>query len=102
MPNAAKQKAMPEMVSPLVLYLCSDVCQDTGLIFNAGGGFYNRAALVSGKGISLARNGSLPTVEDIHENWSEITEVGDQMFRDVKGAILYMMGSILAETDSPD
>jgi len=102
MPGVVMEKAKPEMVSPLVLYLCSDACRDTGLILNAGGGFYNRVVLVSGEGISLAKDGSIHTLEDIRDNWAEITKIGDQVFKNVTEAILCMMGSTLAETDHLD
>ena len=41
------EKLKPEFVAPLALYLCSKECADTGNVYNAGMGFYNRAAIVT-------------------------------------------------------
>ncbi len=37
-PPEVQEQLKPEFVVPLVLYLCSDRCTDSGLILNAGGG----------------------------------------------------------------
>jgi len=65
-------KMKPEYVSPLVLYLCSDRCQITGNIYNAGMGYYNRAAVMTGPGIIIGSGKYIPTVEDIASHWEEI------------------------------
>ena len=44
------QKMKPEFVAPLALYLCSEQCPVSGSIYNAGMGFFNRAAVVTGPG----------------------------------------------------
>jgi NAD(P)-dependent dehydrogenase (short-subunit alcohol dehydrogenase family) len=44
------EKLKPQFVAPLVLYLCSKQCPVTGGIYNAGMGYYNRAAVISGPG----------------------------------------------------
>ncbi|MEZ4549174.1 MAG: hypothetical protein R2874_01505 [Desulfobacterales bacterium] len=43
----------PEFVSPLVLLLCSKECQENGNIYNAGMGFFNRVAVVTGFGTTV-------------------------------------------------
>jgi NAD(P)-dependent dehydrogenase (short-subunit alcohol dehydrogenase family)/putative sterol carrier protein len=69
------EKLQPEFVTPLVLYLCSKDCGETGMIFNAGMGYFNRAAVVSGPGAVVGDGKVAPTVEEIHRNWDSIHEL---------------------------
>ena len=66
------ERLKPEFVSPLVLYLCSEQCRETGLVFNAGLGFFNQAAIVTGPGILIGDGRTLPTPEDIAHHWKAI------------------------------
>jgi putative sterol carrier protein len=72
LPPDLLEKVKPEYVAPLVLYLCSEECSENGMIFNAGMGSYNRAAIVSAAGIILGDRITPPTPELIHENWEGI------------------------------
>ena len=40
LPPDLQEKSKPEFVAPMVLYLCSEACAETGMIFNAGMGCY--------------------------------------------------------------
>ncbi len=73
MPPALLERLEPEYVSPLVAYLASDACTDTGRIFSVGGGYIARVALVEGPGATFDR---VPTPEDIADAWAQIEEVG--------------------------
>ncbi len=66
------EKLKPEFVAPLVLYLCSKECEETGMVFNAGMGYFNRAAIVSGPGAVVGDGKVGPSVEEIHRNWDAI------------------------------
>jgi len=65
LPPDMLDKMSPEFVSPLVLFLCSDRCAVTGNIYNAGMGFFNRAAVVTGPGTVVGDGKALPQVEEI-------------------------------------
>jgi 3-hydroxy-3-methylglutaryl CoA synthase/NAD(P)-dependent dehydrogenase (short-subunit alcohol dehydrogenase family)/putative sterol carrier protein len=87
-PDYAEQ-LKPELVAPLVLYLCSKQCGDSGLILNAGMGFYSRVAMVSGPGVVL---GERPDVGDIHKNWPKIDNLkGAQEYPDANAALMAML-----------
>ncbi len=82
------KKMKPEFVAPLALYLCSEKCPVTGYIYNAGMGFFNRAAVVTGSGLVLGDAKNPPTVEDIADNFEGISnqsgakeyrQLGDQV-----------------------
>jgi putative sterol carrier protein len=63
----------PEFVAPLALYLCSQQCPISGSIYNAGMGFFNRAAVVTSPGLTLGNAKTFPTVEDIIANIEAIS-----------------------------
>ncbi len=70
----------PEYVAPIVLVLCSKQCPVNGRIYNAGMGFYNRAAIWTGTGVVLGK-GSVPSVEEIRDRMQAIASL--------KGATVY-------------
>jgi NAD(P)-dependent dehydrogenase (short-subunit alcohol dehydrogenase family) len=72
LPPELLDKMKPEFVSPMVLYLCSEQCPVSGKIYNAGMGFYNRAAVMTGPGIVIGAGNAVPTVEDVAANWEKI------------------------------
>jgi putative sterol carrier protein len=65
MPPEIFAKAKPEFVVPMTLYLCSEECPVSGNIYNAGMGFFNRAAVVTGPGAVVADGDKVPTVEAV-------------------------------------
>jgi len=68
-------KLKPEFVVPMTLYLCSEGCPVTGNIYNAGMGFYNRAAVFTGPGAVLTQDDAPPSVEKIQKTLNKITTV---------------------------
>jgi NAD(P)-dependent dehydrogenase (short-subunit alcohol dehydrogenase family) len=63
----------PELVTPAVVYLCSDDAP-TGTIVEAGAGYYAKVQIAEAQGVEL---GDKVTVEDIAANWSKITDMAD-------------------------
>jgi putative sterol carrier protein len=75
LPPDLLEKLKPEFVAPLVLYLCSQGCEEQGMIFNAGMGYFNRAAIVTGNGTIVGDGKSVPTLEEIHRHWDAINDL---------------------------
>jgi NAD(P)-dependent dehydrogenase (short-subunit alcohol dehydrogenase family)/acyl dehydratase/putative sterol carrier protein len=75
LPPELFDKMKPEFVSPLVLYLCSSECEANGNIYNAGMGFFNRAAVVTGTGTTIGDGDNPPTIEDVIENLDTISSL---------------------------
>ncbi|MFZ5572767.1 MAG: SDR family NAD(P)-dependent oxidoreductase [Thermodesulfobacteriota bacterium] len=75
MPPDLFEKMKPEYVAPMTIYLCSDKCQASGNIYNAGMGFYNRVAVVTGPGAVIKGSGEFPTVEDVQKNLGNIASL---------------------------
>jgi NAD(P)-dependent dehydrogenase (short-subunit alcohol dehydrogenase family)/acyl dehydratase/putative sterol carrier protein len=66
------EKLKPELVAPLVLFLCSEQCPVSGAVYNAGMGYFNRAALVSGPGVMLSDGSTVPTPETVAGRLADI------------------------------
>lgn len=70
-PEEFFKKLKPELVTPAVLYLCSDSAP-TGLTIEAGAGHYSKVAILEAKGAKLGDN---VNPEDIEANIGQITDM---------------------------
>lgn len=73
MPPQLLERLEPEYVSPLVAYLVSDACTDTGHVYSVGGGYMARVAILEGEGATFDQ---VPSPEDVAGSWEAINEVG--------------------------
>ncbi|HEY6558630.1 MAG TPA: SDR family oxidoreductase [Polyangiaceae bacterium] len=73
MPPNVLEKLLPEFVSPLVAYLCSEDLQDTAQVYAVGGGYFSRVAVVEGAGVFIKPEGL--TIEGIAEQWKQINDL---------------------------
>ena len=74
------KKMRVDLVTPAVLYMCSEQCQDSGVIINAGFGYFSRSAIMTGEGVILSDGDKIPTPEDVMENWGRITSLENPSF----------------------
>jgi NAD(P)-dependent dehydrogenase (short-subunit alcohol dehydrogenase family)/acyl dehydratase/putative sterol carrier protein len=65
LPPEMLAKLKPEFVAPLVLYLSSEQCPVSGNIYNAGMGYFNRAAILTGEGAVVGDGQAPPSVEEV-------------------------------------
>ena len=75
LPSDLYERTKPEFVAPIVLYLCSEGCAETGMIFNAGMGTFNRVALLTAPGVVVGDGQTPPSVEQIHQQWESINSL---------------------------
>lgn len=73
MPPALLERLEPDYVSPLVAYLASESCTETGRIYSVGGGYMARVAILEGEGATFE---GVPTPDDVADAWDRINEVG--------------------------
>jgi putative sterol carrier protein len=85
-----QEKMKPEFIAPLVLYLCAKECPVSGTIYNAGMGFYNRAAVMTGQGARVGDGKHVPRVEDVAAHWEKISSMEDA--REYVSAMDFMGG----------
>jgi NAD(P)-dependent dehydrogenase (short-subunit alcohol dehydrogenase family) len=74
MPPQLLERLEPHHVSPLVAYLASETCTETGRIYSVGGGYMARVAILEGEGATFD---DVPTPEDVAAAWDRIDRVGD-------------------------
>jgi NAD(P)-dependent dehydrogenase (short-subunit alcohol dehydrogenase family) len=80
MPPDMVEKLKPEYVSPVVAYACSEECTDSGIVFVAGAGYFSRAVMVEGPGITLDAKKGI-TIENIRDRLADIKKLeGAQPF----------------------
>ena len=80
LPPAFFEKMKPDFVTPAVLYMCSEQCQDSGMIINAALGYFSRSAIVTGPGAFLSDGAKIPTPEDVMDNWGKITSLENAQY----------------------
>ena len=73
MPEQLLERLEPEYVSPLVGYLASETCQDTGRIYSVGGGYIARVAILEGEGVTFD---GVPDIDGIADRWDDLNRVG--------------------------
>jgi hypothetical protein len=71
MPKEVFDALKPELVTSAVLRLCADDAP-TGVIIEAGAGYYAQVQILEGKGVHL---GPQATVEDVAAAWDKITDM---------------------------
>ena len=97
MPPELFAKSKPEFVVPIVVYLCSEQCDVTGRIYNAGMGYYNRSAVVTGPGLALGAGGKIPTPDDIRDKIDAIDKLtGAKEYNQLNDCIMDLIMALSA------
>lgn len=95
LPPEMFKKLKPEFIMPIVIYLCSDACQDTKMIFNCAAGWYSRAEIVCAKGTTIGDGNRPISAEEIKENWAKITSLDEIKPLNNIGESFGYLGSLL-------
>jgi NAD(P)-dependent dehydrogenase (short-subunit alcohol dehydrogenase family)/putative sterol carrier protein len=96
------EKLKPEFVSPLVLYLASEQCPVTGAIYNAGGGYFNRVAVLTGPGKAVGDGKLPPTPEQVASAMKGIKSMADaQEYQDLNRAMTPMLDAFDPKKAAP-
>jgi len=99
LPANLKDRLQPEHVAPLVVWLCSRACKESGGVFNAGMGYFSRAAVVGGPG-AVVGDGEIPTPEDVKRSFLDIDSLeGAEEYADAMGALGPMLGALSGKPD---
>ncbi len=85
----------PEQVTPMVVYLCSEVNQATHEIFTVGGGRYGRVFVGTNEGW-FAGSDELPTVEDVQENLEAIRDISEYVVPLSNNDEIMLLGQMLS------
>ncbi|MGB0342833.1 MAG: SDR family oxidoreductase [Parvibaculales bacterium] len=74
MPAEMEDALKPELVTPAVVFMCSENAP-TGKIICAGAGAFAAAQIVETRGMYL---GNEPTAEQVADNWEQISKLDDE------------------------
>jgi len=92
MPPEILEKMKPEYVAPLVVYLCSDKCEESGFIYNAGSGNFFRAHIVNGPVVKLGDDKTICTAEDVMANMDRINSLENaKLLSNVQEAVMALL-----------
>lgn len=94
----------PELVAPLVAWLCHEECTDNGGLFEAAGGWFGKYRFERSQG-AVCRGGlhELVTPEAVRERWEDITSFEGALHptsNEEAGGLLAMMLEDLQQKDS--
>ncbi len=76
MPPELLANLKPEMVSPLVAWLCHEDCQETKSVFEVGAGYISKLRWERTQGTSFPL-GKAFSVDDVAKRWDKITDFTD-------------------------
>jgi len=73
-PQELLDKLSPDHVAPVVGYLLSEDCAESGSTFVVGGGLIQRVAHFQNAGVTFSEP---PSVSEVAESWAQITDMTD-------------------------
>jgi 3-hydroxyacyl-CoA dehydrogenase/3a,7a,12a-trihydroxy-5b-cholest-24-enoyl-CoA hydratase len=74
MPPDILEQLKPDYVVPLVLYLCSEICEENGGVFQSAAGWHSKLRWQRTKGVLLHKKGIDVTPEMVRDSWEDITD----------------------------
>jgi len=95
LPPELFEKMKPDFITPAVLYMCAEECEDSGMIINAALGYYSRSAIVTGPGVILSDGKTIPTPEAVMENWGKIKSIENPQYFDQLPEMFGVLGPLL-------
>ena len=99
MPDFVLEKLDPKYVVPFTLYLCHEKCEETGGVFEVGGGWCGKVRTESARG-SVVKPNVLPTMEDVEAKFEEICDFEDSITVDsLQEASMRMLAAVMEHED---
>jgi NAD(P)-dependent dehydrogenase (short-subunit alcohol dehydrogenase family) len=89
------EKMKPDFIAPAVLYMCSELCQDSGMIINATLGYFSRTAIMTGPGAFLSDGTRVPSPEEVMESWNKIKSLENPKYFDQLPEMFGVLGPLL-------
>ncbi|KAB0793389.1 hypothetical protein PPYR_13009 [Photinus pyralis] len=76
LPEDLYQELKPELIAPVVAYLCHESCQENGTIIESAAGWAGKSQIYRSKGCLIRQRITDPaTIESVQANWPEITNM---------------------------
>ena len=102
MPPALLEKMKPEFVVPMTLFLCAEECEMSGHIYNAGMGYFNRAAIITGPGAVVTGAAEFPRIEEVAAAMDRISGIeGGKTYDQLNAQLADVLGAFEPPADGP-
>lgn len=99
------EQLKPELIAPVVFWLCHEDCAENGSIIEAALGWAGKCHIIRSSGCILRQNlSSDVTPENVRENWSRVTDMTSaKRLNSIQEATGELMGVIesLSNSDAP-
>ncbi len=86
MPPEMFKKLDVKYITPGVLYLASEQCQESGIYLNAFAGYFSRSQVLSGPGVLFP---DMPSPEQVAEKWNDIMSLENPRFYNDVNEIMF-------------
>jgi len=93
-PKDVAKRIKPEFNNPIVIYLCSEENNESGMIFTMSAGWFARSVMVSGKGLCIGDTKRPILAEEIRDNFDKIKDIENALPYEHCGEI-YRLGKPL-------
>jgi NAD(P)-dependent dehydrogenase (short-subunit alcohol dehydrogenase family) len=102
MPPELFAKMQPEFVVPMTLFLCAEECEISGHVYNAGMGYFNRAAIITGPGAVVTGMEEFPSLEEVAAAMDRIADLrGGKTYNQLNAQVADVLGAFEAPNDAP-
>ncbi len=92
LPPEMMAKLSPDHVTPMVMYLCAEQCPVSGGVYDAGMGFFDRAAIITGPGAVVGDGVTPPEPEAVAKAMSKIKSLkGAQQYDNAVASLAPML-----------
>ncbi|GAB6018934.1 hypothetical protein CHUAL_000582 [Chamberlinius hualienensis] len=92
----------PEYIAPVVVWLCHESCEDNGSVIEAAAGWASKLQWSRNPGVMLRKWKEAPTLENVRDNWSKITDMSETSFvgsiQDGVGLVVNELGKLSEES----
>jgi NAD(P)-dependent dehydrogenase (short-subunit alcohol dehydrogenase family) len=79
-PPEMLERMKPEFVTPIVTYMCSEQCQGSGAIYNAGLGIFSKAQLMTSAPVLVGDGINPPSAEDVSKKIDQINNMDNAKY----------------------
>ncbi|XP_075217248.1 peroxisomal Multifunctional enzyme type 2 isoform X2 [Lycorma delicatula] len=92
----------PELIAPVVVWMCHENCEENGIIIDSAAGWASKCHIVRGKGQLLRKKKSdLVTPEVVQNNWGPVTDMSEaEHLGSIQEATASLMGYLENLRDS--
>ena len=107
LPPELYDELKPELIAPVVAYLCHESCSENGTIIESAAGWAGKAQIYRSKGGLIRKRITDPaSIEDVKNTWSEVTNMKDAIPIDsvqvATGGLMEVLEKLRTGGDEPE